>query len=452
MKKTSVIILAAGKGARMCSDYPKVLYPIAGKPMIEHLVNTVLSLKISNIYLVYNRDLVLFKSKFKIKSLHWIFQKNQLGTGHAVKQVLPYFTDDENILVLYGDYPLVRKKTLKKLIQLNLNKQIGLLTAFLKNPTGYGRVIRKNGSVFKIVEEKDIKKNQREICEINTGVLIVDSNDLRRWLNKIKKNNSQNEYYITDIILFAYNEGYKINVIHPEKKSEMEGVNDLMQLVSLERIYQIEQAEKLLLSGVMIIDPFRFNLRGNLKCGKNVTIDINVVIEGNVILGNNVYIHVGCILKNCSIGDNSIIYSYTLIDDSIICEDCKIGPFARLRPKTNLKSSVFIGNFVELKKTVLNKYSKVSHLSYLGDSKIGCNVNIGAGVITCNYNGVEKFKTIIDDDVFVGADSQLIAPIYIGKGVTVGAGTTLTNNIKKNGLVLSRIKQKHILHWKRPKR
>lgn len=452
MRQTSVIILAAGKGTRMCSNYPKVLYPIAGKPMIEHLINTVLSLNISKIYLVYNKNLILFKSKFKIKSLHWIFQENQLGTGHAVKQVAPYFSDNENILILYGDYPLVRKKTLKKLIKLNLDKQIGLLTTFLKNPKGYGRIIRKNKHVFKIVEEKDIKKNQKNISEINTGVLIVNSNDLKRWLDKIKKNNSQNEYYITDIVLFAYNEGYKINVIHPKRKSEMEGVNNFLQLSSLEKIYQIEQAEKLLLSGVMIIDPLRFDLRGNLKCGKNVIIDINVVIEGNVVLGNNVYIHVGCVLKNCTIGDNSIIYSYTLIDDSIICKNCKVGPFARLRPKTSLKNSVFVGNFVEIKNTILDKYSKVSHLSYLGDSKIGCNVNIGAGVITCNYDGVRKFKTFIDDNVFIGANSQLIAPIYIGKGVTIGAGTTLTDDVKKNGLVLSRVKQKHILYWKRPKK
>lgn len=452
MKKTSVIILAAGKGTRMCSNYPKVLYPIAGKPMIEYLIDTALSLNISKIYLVYNNNLTFFKSNFKKKSLHWILQKDQLGTGHAVKQVAPYFCKNENILILYGDYPLVRKKTLKKLINLNLNKQIGLLTAFLKNPKGYGRIIRKNGNIFKIVEEKDANEDQKKICEVNTGVLIANSDDLKKWLKKIKNNNSQNEYYITDVIFLAYNEGYKINVIHPKKKSEMESVNDFIQLSLLERIYQIEQAEKLLLSGIMIIDPFRFDLRGNLKCGKNVIIDINVIIEGDVILGDNVHIHVGCVLKNCYIGNNSVIYPYTLIEKSIVCKNCKIGPFARLRPKTNLKNSVCVGNFVEIKNTTLNKHSKASHLSYLGDSKIGCNVNIGAGVITCNYNGIKKNKTVINDNVFIGADSQLIAPIFIDKGVTVGAGTTLTDNVKKDGLVISRIKQKHILSWKRPKK
>lgn len=450
IKKTSIIILAAGKGSRMSSDFPKVLYKIAGKPMIEYIIETALSLDVSNIYLVYNDNLSFFKKKFINKSINWVCQKNILGTGHAVKQVYPYFKDDEKILILYGDHPLIRKKTLEKLIKLKLYKGIGLLTAIVKDPNGYGRVFRKNGKVVKIIEQKDLVNDQGLISEINTGVLIVNSKDLKRWLKKIKNNNFQNEYYITDIINFAYQENYRIHVFHPKKISEMKGVNNFNQLFVLNRIYQREKIKKLLSSGVMFADPSRVDFRGTLEHGKNVFIDINVIIEGKVILGNNVRIYSGCILKNCIINDNSIIYPYTFINQTKLSKNCRIGPFAHLRPGTRLKESVSIGNFVELKNTIFGNYSKAGHLSYLGDAEIGSNVNIGAGTITCNYDGLNKFKTKIKDNVFVGADSQLIAPVVLGKDSTIGAGTTLTKNVKKKELVISRVKQKHISNWKRP--
>lgn len=452
IKKTSVIILAAGNGKRMCSSFPKVLYKIAGKPMIEYIIDTAMSLKISNIYLVYSNSLFFFKKNYFNKSIQWVFQKDQLGTGHAVKQVLPYFGDHENILILYGDHPLVRKKTLKKLIELNLDKKIGILTAMLNQPKGYGRIIRKNGEIFKIVEEKDLKEKEKKICEVNTGVLIVNSKDLKKWLIKIDNNNIQNEYYITDIIFFAYQENYKIKAFHPKKLSEMKGVNNFYELSELERIYQKEKVKELLLSGVMVVDPFRFDLRGDLKCGKGVLIDINVIIKGKVILGNNVRIGPGCILKDCIINDNSVIYPYTCINGTKLSKNCIVGPFSHLRPGTHLKDSVSIGNFVELKNTCFGDNSKAGHLSYIGDAEVGSNVNIGAGTITCNYNGVKKFKTKINDNVFIGADSQLIAPIVLETGSTIGAGTTLTKDVKKNELVISRVKQKHIMNWKRSKK
>lgn len=449
----NIIILAAGLGKRMCSNFPKIFYTIAGKTMIQRVIDTALSLNPLNIYIIHNDNInfdILKTSLKKYSIIKWILQKQQLGTGDAVKKVIPFISKNEDILILYADYPLIRKQTLIKMMQNRKTNEIKILTAVIDNPYGYGRIIRKNGKITKIIEQKDLNKKLYKIHEINTGVLIINSSDLIRFLKKIKNNNSQKEYYITDIIKLAYQNGYQINSINPKKLSETMGINNCNQLSQLERIFQREQAEILLSKGVLISDPNRFDLRGNIKCGKNVFIDINVIIEGTVFLGNNVRIYSGCILKNCFINKNSIIYSYSLIENAKIAKNCKIGPFANIRTNTNLNNNVCIGNFVETKNASFGKNTKANHLSYLGDSKIGSNVNIGAGTITCNYNGIKKFTTIIKDNVFIGADSQLIAPITIDKGATVGAGTTLTNNINQNELVISRVKQKHFPNWKRP--
>ncbi|MGP1939566.1 MAG: bifunctional UDP-N-acetylglucosamine diphosphorylase/glucosamine-1-phosphate N-acetyltransferase GlmU [Arsenophonus sp. ET-DL9-MAG3] len=446
----SVVILAAGKGSRMYSDLPKVLYPLAGKPMVQHVIDTSLSLGVSNIHLVYGYGADLIKIALANQPVNFILQTEQLGTGHAMQQAAPYFSDNEDILMLYGDSPLITKETLERLIRSKPNNGISLLTARVNKPTGYGRIIREKNEVIGIVEQKDTTEEQAKINEINTGVLVANGGDLKRWLKEINNNNAQSEYYITDIISLIHTKGYKINTVHPINLNEIEGVNNCLQLSILERIYQKEQTKKLLLSGVMIIDPARFDLRGTLRHGRNVVIDINVIIEGDVILGNNVYIHAGCILKNCTIGNDSVINPYTFIEVSELSTACIVGPFSHLRPGTKLAKNVHIGNFVEVKNSVLGANSKAGHLSYLGDAEIGCNVNIGAGTITCNYDGVNKFKTIIDDNVFIGSDTQLIAPIKIAKGSTIGAGTTLTNDVKENELVVSRIKQQHIINWQRP--
>ncbi|MEQ1962778.1 bifunctional UDP-N-acetylglucosamine diphosphorylase/glucosamine-1-phosphate N-acetyltransferase GlmU [Xenorhabdus khoisanae] len=451
----SVVILAAGKGTRMYSDLPKVLHLLAGKPMVQHVIDIAMELGTQNVHLVYGHggDLMkqtLSNQNLANQNLNWVLQAEQLGTGHAMQQAAPHFSDDEDILILYGDVPLIAKDTLERLIDVKPEGGIGLLTAILDNPTGYGRIIRENGDVTGIIEQKDATEEQRKINEINTGILVANGGDLKRWLSKLENNNAQGEYYLTDIIAIAHKEGRQIKAVHPSRLSEMEGVNNRLQLSALERIYQSEQADKLLLAGVMLLDPARFDLRGTLEHGRDVVIDTNVIIEGHVTLGNHVHIGSGCILKNCIIGDGTVISPYTVIEDSELAAECTVGPFARLRPGSKLAEKAHVGNFVEMKKSSLGKGSKAGHLTYLGDSEIGNNVNIGAGTITCNYDGANKFKTIIGDDVFVGSDTQLVAPVTVAKGATIGAGTTVTKNVAENELVISRVKQTHIQNWQRP--
>ncbi|KAA1178404.1 bifunctional UDP-N-acetylglucosamine diphosphorylase/glucosamine-1-phosphate N-acetyltransferase GlmU [Photorhabdus heterorhabditis] len=446
----SVVILAAGKGTRMYSDLPKVLHLLAGKPMVQHVIDTAMVLGAKNVHLVYGHGGDLMKQTLSEQKLNWVLQEEQLGTGHAMLQAAPHFTDDEDILMLYGDVPLIGTDTLERLLAAKPEGGIGLLTAILDNPTGYGRIIREDGDVTGIIEQKDATDEQRKINEINTGILVANGGDLKRWLSQLDNNNVQGEYYITDVIALAYKEGQKIEAVHPRRLSEMEGVNNRLQLSALERIYQSEQAEKLLLAGVMLLDPTRFDLRGTLAYGHDVVIDTNVIIEGNVTLGNNVQIGTGCVLKNCIIGDDSVLSPYTVIEDSEMGVGCTVGPFARLRPGSKLAEKAHVGNFVEMKKSYLGKGSKAGHLTYLGDTDIGSDVNIGAGTITCNYDGANKFKTIIGDNVFVGSDTQLVAPVTIANGATIGAGTTVTKNVAEDELVVSRTKQTHIQGWKRP--
>ncbi|TBL50126.1 bifunctional UDP-N-acetylglucosamine diphosphorylase/glucosamine-1-phosphate N-acetyltransferase GlmU [Obesumbacterium proteus] len=446
----SVVILAAGKGTRMYSDLPKVLHPLAGKPMVQHVIDTALKLGAQNVHLVYGHGGDLLKEKLSDQPLNWVLQAEQLGTGHAMQQAAPHFSDDEDVLMLYGDVPLISGETLQRLLAAKPQGGIGLLTVKLADPTGYGRIVRENDNVVGIVEHKDATAEQHKINEINTGILVASGRDLKRWLGKLNNNNAQGEYYITDIIALAHQEGHRIEAVHPDRLSEVEGVNNRLQLSALEREYQSEQAQKLLLAGVMLLDPARFDLRGELNHGRDISIDTNVIIEGTVKLGDRVRIGTGCVLKDCVIGDDCEISPYTVIENSTLAAECTVGPFARLRPGADLAEKAHVGNFVEIKKARLGKGSKAGHLSYLGDAEIGDNVNIGAGTITCNYDGANKFKTIIGDDVFVGSDTQLVAPVTIGNGVTIAAGTTVTKNVAEKELVLSRVKQTHIQGWKRP--
>ncbi|MBS0857364.1 MULTISPECIES: bifunctional UDP-N-acetylglucosamine diphosphorylase/glucosamine-1-phosphate N-acetyltransferase GlmU [Tatumella] len=449
-KKMSVVILAAGKGTRMYSDLPKVLHQLAGKPMVQHVIDAAKGLGADNIYLVYGHGGELLKNTLNDPILHWVEQAEQLGTGHAMQQAAPFFTDDEDILMLYGDVPLISEQTLQ---QLRLQKPaggIGLLTVVLDNPFGYGRIVRENGEITGIVEQKDASPQQLAINEINTGILLANGGDLRRWLAKLTNNNAQKEYYITDIIAMAHQQGCRIAAVHPQNSSETEGVNNRQQLATLERIYQRQSADKLLLAGVMLSDPARFDLRGQLQHGRDVSIDINVILEGKVTLGNGVKIGAGCIIKNSVIGDGCEISPYSVIEDARLESACTVGPFARLRPGTSLAEQVHVGNFVEIKKSALGSGSKAGHLTYLGDAQIGAGVNIGAGTITCNYDGQNKSQTIIGDNVFVGSDSQFIAPVSVADGVTIAAGTTVMKDINHEALVYNPKQQSVKADWLRP--
>ncbi|MCW9699250.1 bifunctional UDP-N-acetylglucosamine diphosphorylase/glucosamine-1-phosphate N-acetyltransferase GlmU [Avibacterium sp. 20-129] len=452
MNKLSVVILAAGKGTRMYSDLPKVLHKVAGKPMVKHVIDTAKQLNADNIHLIYGHGAELLQQHLADENVNWVLQPVQLGTGHAMQQAAPFFADDENIVMLYGDAPLITAETLQKLIAAKPANGIALLTAHLEDPTGYGRIIRQAGNVVAIVEQKDASPEQLAIQEVNTGVMVSSGASFRKWLAKLDNNNAQGEYYMTDVIKFANQDGCKVAAVQAQDLMEVEGANNRLQLAELERYYQRKQAEKLLLAGVSLRDPNRFDLRGEITHGKDVEIDVNVIIEGVVTLGNRVKIGAGCVIKNCVIGDDVEIKPYSVFEDAVIGESAQIGPFSRIRPGTKLAAQTHIGNFVEVKKSHIGKGSKVNHLSYIGDSEIGANCNIGAGTITCNYDGVNKFKTVIGDEVFVGSDSQLVAPVTIAKGATIGAGTTVTKDIAENELVISRVPQRNIQGWKRPEK
>ena len=378
----SVVILAAGKGTRMRSDLPKVLHPIAKKPMVQHVIDTVKQLDVNDIHLVYGHGAELLKSRIKDEKLDWVLQAEQLGTGHAVQQAADQFKADEQILILYGDVPLISQETLTHLCQSQPEGGIGLLTVKLDNPMGYGRIVRDGDTVVGIVEQKDASAEQLKINEVNSGILVANGADFQHWLSLLDNNNAQGEYYLTDVIALAHKAGRTINAVHPIANIEVEGVNNRMQLAELERAYQQLQAYKLMEQGVTMLDPRRFDLRGEVNVGNDVTFDINVIIEGKVTIGRGVTIGANCILKDCHIGDNSEIKPNSIIESATIGADCSVGPFARLRPNTILEDDAHVGNFVELKKTTLGKGSKAGHLAYLGDSMIGENVNIGAGTIT----------------------------------------------------------------------
>jgi len=450
MTKLSVVILAAGKGTRMYSDLPKVLHKVAGKPMVKHVIDTAKQLNAAQIHLIYGHGADLLKQRLADEPVNWVFQAEQLGTGHAMQQAAPFFADDENILMLYGDAPLITTETLQKLIAAKPENGIALLTVNLENPTGYGRIIRQDGNVTAIVEQKDANAEQLKITEVNTGVMVSDGASFKKWLARLDNNNAQGEYYMTDVIGLANQDGFKVVAVQATDMMEVEGANNRLQMAALERYFQRKQAEKLLLAGVSLTDPERFDLRGELEHGKDVEIDINVIIEGNVRLGNRVKIGAGCVLKNVEIADDVEIKPYSVLENAVVGEKAAIGPFSRLRPGAELAAETHVGNFVEIKQAKVGKGSKVNHLTYIGDAEIGRDCNIGAGVITCNYDGANKFKTVIGDNVFVGSDSQLIAPVTIADNVTVAAGATVTDNVEAGELVISRVRQRHIPNWKRP--
>ncbi len=445
-----VVILAAGKGTRMRSSLPKVLHPVAGKPMVSHVIETSKQLGAEKIHLVYGHGGEMMQQRIIDQTVCWVLQAEQLGTGHAVAQAMPDIPDDATVLVLYGDTPLISAETLANLLEIKPENGLALLTVELTNPTGYGRILRENGMVTGIIEQKDANEAQKNIKEVNTGVIAAPANKLKTWLSALNNNNAQGEYYLTDIIAAAHQDHCEIQTASPTTYREVEGANNRIQLAQLERFYQFRAAEALMQAGVTLLDPARFDIRGSLSCGEDVIIDCNVIVEGDVVLGDRVQIGAGCVLKNCQIASDSIISPYTVIENSSLDIGCTVGPFARLRPGSHLAADAHVGNFVEIKNASLGVGTKAGHLSYLGDSEIGSNVNIGAGTITCNYDGANKHKTIIGDDVFVGSDTQLVAPVEIAKGATLGAGCTITKNVGENELVITRVPQRHISGWQRP--
>ncbi len=447
----NVIILAAGAGTRMRSKLPKVLHEVGGKPMLEHVVDAARQLDARRIQVVYGHGGEAVRSALAHLEVVWVEQGEQLGTGHAVAQTLPHMGAGDTVLVLYGDVPLISAGTLQQVVAVAQQDSLGLLTVRLDDPRGYGRIVRDGqGSVVRIVEEKDASAEERAIAEINTGMLAVSGERLQKWLAVLDNNNAQGEYYLTDIIAMAVRDGVKVSTVAPLWVAEVMGVNNRMQLAEVERHYQRAQAERLMLAGITLRDPARFDVRGELSAGSDVTIDVNVVIEGKVVLGNGVRIGPNVMLRNATIGDDVEILAQCVIEDAVIGAHCRIGPFARIRPETRLASDVHIGNFVEIKKSEIGQGSKINHLSYVGDATVGGNVNIGAGTITCNYDGANKHRTIIGNDVFVGSSTQLVAPVTVGDGATIGAGSTITRDAPPGELTLSRAPQQTRLGWKRP--
>lgn len=447
----SVAILAAGKGVRMKSDVPKVLHCLAGRPMLEHVVLTAKEIGAEQIYVIHGDQGEMVKEGLNHLDVTWVEQKNPRGTADAVKQMLPLLNPKHHLLVLYGDVPLISAKTLQRLISRTPKDAIGWLTDDVTDPKDLGRIVRDDdGNPVAIVEEKDATPTQKAINEINTGICLVPAKYLHAWIPEIKSNNAQKEYYLTDIFKMAVDHGVSITTISPFSSLETRGVNNNVQLAYLERIYQHHRAEKFMTYGLTIIDPRRFDVRGTLRFGKDVIIDVNVVIEGDVTIGKNSYIGPNVILKNAKIGQNVEIKANSVIEDAEIGPECVVGPFARLRPGAKLSKRAKIGNFVEVKKSVIGEGSKVNHLTYIGDAEIGRNVNVGAGTITCNYDGVNKFKTTIEDDVFIGSNTALVAPVTLEKSATIGAGSVITQKAPKNKLTLSRAKQMVIDRWKRP--
>lgn len=450
--KLHIVILAAGIGKRMKSSRPKVLHELAGKPMLSHVIESARALQPHRVCIVIGHGGEQIIERFSTNDLIWVEQKPQLGTGHALLQALPELDEEGATLVLYGDVPLVRVETLSKLVQAGSGDKYAILTTALENPYGYGRIIRNEDTraITCIVEEKHATEAQRLVNEVNTGIMYIPNRKLHTWLPKLKNDNAQKEYYLTDLIKLAVAENIPIVSAQPDYNWEILGVNSRAQMAELERIYQKENASRLLEEGVTLYDPSRIDIRGQLECGSDVEIDVNCLFEGHVKLGNSVKIMANCVLKNVTVADGTVIQPFSHVENSAIGSNCKIGPYARIRPHTNLNDNVHIGNFVEIKQSVIAEGSKVNHLSYIGDTVMGSNVNVGAGTITCNYDGAHKHQTIIEDNVFIGSDTQLVAPVKISRGTTIGAGSTITKDTPENELTLSRVKQVTLTGWKRP--
>ena len=449
MNPLNVVILAAGKGTRMHSAKPKVLHHLAGKALVQHVMDCASALNPEQICVVYGHGGEAVPKALNASMATYVIQEPQLGTGHAVQQAMPLLLDDSQTLILYGDVPLIQQTTLHRMQQ--VAGGLILLTVFMDNPTGYGRIVRnEKGDVTGIVEEKDATDEIREIKEVNTGIMLAPTKLLRECLSNLRTNNSQGEYYLTDVVGMAVDAGVVVHTVQPNHEWEIQGINSKAQLAVLERTWQRVEAQRLLEQGVTLADPARFDLRGKLLCGRDVEIDVGCIFEGDVQLGNNVTIGAYCIIKNARIDDGTQIAAFSHIDSSEVGADCRIGPYARLRPGSKLHADVHVGNFVEIKNSEINQASKANHLSYIGDTTMGRRVNVGAGTITCNYDGANKFRTVIEDDVFIGSDTQLVAPVTIAKGTTIGAGSTITRDTPQDELTLSRSKQITINGWKRP--
>jgi len=446
----NVVILAAGQGKRMFSALPKVLQPLAGKPLLAHVLATARALQTNLICVVYGHGGKQVRQALDAPDLRWVKQDPQLGTGHALLQALPLLDPAAPTLVLYGDVPLIRSATLRRLLEQAGKSALALLTAQFDSPQGYGRIVRNGDAITRIVEEKDASPAERDIREINTGILVAPTQCLARWLPGLGNNNAQGEYYLTDIVALAVADAVPVRSAQPDATWETDGVNSQTQLAVLERIHQRNLANELLSAGVRLADAARIDVRGELHCGRDVFIDVGCVFEGRVELGDGVAVGPNCVLRDVAIGAGSRIAAFSHIDAASIGAACSIGPYARIRPGTQLGEGVHIGNFVEVKNSSIAADSKANHLAYIGDSSVGQRVNIGAGTITCNYDGANKHRTVIEDDVFIGSDTQLVAPVTVGRGATLGAGTTLTKSAPPDSLTVSRAKQISIAGWKRP--
>ena len=447
----SVVILAAGQGKRMRSDLPKVLQPLAGRPILQHVIATARSLSPSAIHVVYGHGGDRVKDALRAESVRWVLQADRLGTGHALMQAIPDIPDDHTVLVLYGDVPLISRSTLVQLLALTGPRQLALLTVHLDDPTGYGRVIRKGrGQIRRIVEQNDASKQELEVRECNTGVLAAPAGLLRKWLKSLRNDNSQREYYLTDVIALAVKDRADVRPLTVGSAIEVLGVNDKEQLALAESAYRYRMARELMIAGVTLADPARIDVRGELTFGADVFLDVNVVLEGTVKLGSRVRVGPGSVIRNSEIGDDTEVFPHCVIDNAVIGARCNIGPFARFRPSSTLGDGVHIGNFVEVKNSRMANDSKANHLSYVGDADVGARVNIGAGTIVANYDGANKHRTVIGDDVHTGSNSVLVAPITVGAGATIGAGSTVAKEVPAAKLTVARARQVTIEGWQRP--
>jgi len=447
----TVVILAAGEGKRMKSDLPKVLQPLAGRALLKHVIDTAKSLDPTAIHVVYGHGGDRVRQELEAERVTWNLQAQRLGTGHALAQSMPEILDEQRVLVLYGDVPLIQRATLQELLSLTGPKQVALLTTLLDDPTGYGRVIRDSrGRVQRIVEQKDASKRELKVRECNTGVLAAPARLLKKWLKALRNDNSQGEYYLTDIVAMAVREKLPVNPLVAPTTAEVLGVNDKTQLAEVEGLYRARAARELMLGGVTIVDPARIDIRGTVTHGTDVFLDANVVLEGTVRLGNRVRIGPHCVVRNCEIGDDTQVFSHCVIDSAVIGAACSIGPFARCRPSSTLDREVHIGNFVEVKNSRMGAGSKANHLSYVGDAEVGSRVNIGAGTIIANYDGANKHRTQIGDDVHTGSNSVLVAPITVGPGATIAAGSTVMREVPPRKLTIARARQTTVEGWERP--
>jgi len=449
----SVVILAAGQGKRMKSDLPKVLQPLAGRPLLKHVIDVAQSLEPADVHVVYGHGGERVREALRDEKVNWVLQAEQLGTGHAVIQAMPHIAADRTVLVLYGDVPLIRQSTLAQLVELAGPRAVGLLTMMANDPNGYGRIVRNaRGQVQKIVEQKDASNTQLKIRECNTGILAAPASRLKSWLSRLKNNNAQGEYYLTDIIALAVKDKVKVAALVSPTVAEVLGVNDKVQLAEVEALRRQQICRDLMLAGLTLADPARVDVRGTLSHGTDVFVDVNVVFEGTVVLGNRVRIGPNCVIRNTQIGDDTEVFASCVIDNANIGPRCQIGPFARFRPTSTLAEGVHIGNFVEVKNSSMGAGSKANHLSYVGDAQVGSRVNIGAGTIVANYDGANKHRTVIEDDVHTGSNSVLVAPITVGSGATIGAGSTVAKQVPPGKLTVARARQVTIEGWQRPKK